>query len=84
VVRGGFGYQAHYNAAKARVSLLVKTAALEYAEEGITASVVLPTNVTTPMIRNRLMYRLMTGGGYSSTTGGAVEREATVEDTLPG
>ena len=52
VVRGGFGYQAHYNAAKAGVSLLVKTAALEYAEQGITVNAVLPTNVNTPMIRN--------------------------------
>ena len=84
VVRGGFGYQAHYNAAKAGVSLLVKTAALEYAEQGITVNAVLPTNVNTPMIRNPLMYRLMAGGGYSSTAGGAVEGEATVEDALPG
>jgi SDR family mycofactocin-dependent oxidoreductase len=84
VVRGGFGYQAHYNAAKAGVSLLVKTAALEYAEQGITVNAVLPTNVNTPMIRNPLMYRLMAGGGYSSTSGGAVEGEATVEDALPG
>lgn len=84
VVRGGFGYQAHYNAAKGGVSQLVKTAALEYAESGITVNAVLPTNVNTPMIRNPLMYRLMAGGGYSATTGGMVEHEAAFEDALPG
>lgn len=84
VVRGGFGYQAHYNAAKTGVIGLVKTAALEYAEQGITVNAVLPTNVNTRMIRNPFMYRLMAGGGYSSTQGGMVDREATVEDAMPG
>jgi SDR family mycofactocin-dependent oxidoreductase len=84
VVRGGFGYIAHYNAAKAGVSLLVKTAAIEYADKGITVNAVLPTNVNTRMIRHDVMYRLMAGGGYGDPSGGAVERAVTVEDAYPG
>lgn len=84
-VRGGAAHLAHYSAAKAGVVSLTKSVGLEYAEQGITCNVVLPTNVNTPMIRNEFMYQLMAGGGYGETSTEEVSAEAaTVEAAMPG
>jgi len=48
----------HYVAAKWGVIGLVKSAALEFGEYGITVNAVCPTNVDTPMIQNQAMYSL--------------------------
>lgn len=49
---------AHYVAAKWGVIGLVKSAALELGQYGITVNAVCPTNVDTPMIQNAAMYSL--------------------------
>ncbi|GAC01846.1 putative oxidoreductase [Gordonia namibiensis NBRC 108229] len=48
----GFNNLAHYCAAKWGVIGLVKSAALEVAQSGVTVNAVTPTNVNTDMIRN--------------------------------
>jgi SDR family mycofactocin-dependent oxidoreductase len=48
----------HYVAAKWGVIGLVKSAALEFGQYGITVNAVCPTNVDTPMIQNQAMYSL--------------------------
>lgn len=48
----------HYNATKWGVIGLVKSLALEVAKEGITANVVCPCTVETPMVTNTEMFRL--------------------------
>jgi 2-hydroxycyclohexanecarboxyl-CoA dehydrogenase len=48
----GSPYQAHYVAAKSAVNGLTKTLALEYAPQGITANVIPPGFIDTPMLRN--------------------------------
>jgi 2-hydroxycyclohexanecarboxyl-CoA dehydrogenase len=47
----GSPYQAHYVAAKSAVNGLTKTLALEYGRHGITANVVPPGFIDTPMLR---------------------------------
>ncbi|OBI87655.1 SDR family NAD(P)-dependent oxidoreductase [Mycobacterium sp. 1245805.9] len=47
----GSPYQAHYVAAKSAVNGLTKTLALEYAPHGITANVIPPGFIDTPMLR---------------------------------
>jgi 2-hydroxycyclohexanecarboxyl-CoA dehydrogenase len=47
----GSPYQAHYVAAKSAVNGLTKTLALEYAPQGITANVIPPGFIDTPMLR---------------------------------
>lgn len=54
-----FAGAAHYVAAKNGVIGLVKTLAAENAEYGITANVICPGNVDTPMIQNDAMYGLV-------------------------
>jgi SDR family mycofactocin-dependent oxidoreductase len=49
---------AHYVAAKWGVIGLVKSAALEFGQHGITVNAVCPTNVDTQMIQNPAMYSL--------------------------
>lgn len=47
----GSPYQAHYVAAKSAVNGLTKTLALEYGSQGITANVITPGFIDTPMLR---------------------------------
>jgi 2-hydroxycyclohexanecarboxyl-CoA dehydrogenase len=47
----GSPYQGHYVAAKSAVNGLTKTLALEYAPQGITANVIPPGFIDTPMLR---------------------------------
>ncbi|WP_280398991.1 mycofactocin-coupled SDR family oxidoreductase [Nocardia carnea] len=56
--RQGTPNLAHYSASKWGVIGLVKSVALEYADTGITANIVCPTNVDTPMLHNPAMYSL--------------------------
>ncbi|MEU1981160.1 mycofactocin-coupled SDR family oxidoreductase [Nocardia sp. NPDC019395] len=56
--RQGTPNLAHYSASKWGVIGFVKSVALEYAERGITANVVCPTNVDTPMLHNPALYSL--------------------------
>ncbi|MDF1604684.1 mycofactocin-coupled SDR family oxidoreductase [Nocardioides sp. YIM 152315] len=51
---------AHYVAAKWGVIGLVKTLALEVAEQGITVNAICPATVDTPMVHNDAFYRLFT------------------------
>jgi len=56
--RGGSPHLAHYAAAKAGVISLIKTLALELGSSGVTANVLCPTTVDTPMVHNAPMYGL--------------------------
>ncbi|GAA5063534.1 mycofactocin-coupled SDR family oxidoreductase [Nocardia callitridis] len=56
--RQGTANLAHYSASKWGVIGLIKSVALEYAERGVTANVVCPTNVDTPMLHNPALYSL--------------------------
>lgn len=56
--RQGTPNLAHYSASKWGVIGLIKSVALEYADQGITANVVCPTNVDTPMLHNEALYSL--------------------------
>ena len=56
--RGGSPHLAHYAATKAGVISLIKTLALELGSSGITANVLCPTTVDTPMVHNSPMYGL--------------------------
>jgi SDR family mycofactocin-dependent oxidoreductase len=56
--RGGSPHLAHYAATKAGVISLVKTLALELGSSGVTANVLCPTTVDTPMVHNAPMYGL--------------------------
>jgi SDR family mycofactocin-dependent oxidoreductase len=56
--RGGSPHLAHYAATKAGVISLIKTLALELGSSGITANVLCPTTVDTPMVHNAPMYGL--------------------------
>ncbi|MFI5718631.1 mycofactocin-coupled SDR family oxidoreductase [Nocardia sp. NPDC051750] len=56
--RQGTPNLAHYSASKWGVIGLVKSVALEYAETGVTANIVCPTNVDTPMLHNPALYSL--------------------------
>jgi (+)-trans-carveol dehydrogenase/(-)-trans-carveol dehydrogenase len=53
-----FAHAAHYVAAKHAVHGLVKTIAIEVAQDGITANTVCPGNVATDMIFNDAMYQV--------------------------
>lgn len=56
--RQGTPNLAHYSASKWGVIGLIKSVALEYAALGVTANVVCPTNVDTPMLHNPALYSL--------------------------
>ncbi len=56
--RAGAPNLAHYSSTKWGVIGLTKTVALEMAEHGITANVICPTTVRTPMVENEQNYRL--------------------------
>lgn len=56
--RQGTPNLAHYSASKWGVIGLIKSVALELAATGITANVVCPTNVDTPMLHNQALYSL--------------------------
>lgn len=56
--RMGMANLGHYAATKWGLIGLTKTVALEVAAEGITANVVCPTTVATPMVRNDTSYQL--------------------------
>ena len=56
--RQGTPNLAHYSASKWGVIGLIKSVALEYAELGVTANVICPTNVDTPMLHNPALYSL--------------------------
>ena len=56
--RQGTPYLAHYSASKWGLIGLIKSVALEYAALGVTANVVCPTNVDTPMLHNPALYSL--------------------------
>lgn len=56
--RQGTPNLAHYSASKWGVIGLIKSVALEYADCGVTANVVCPTNVDTPMLHNPALYSL--------------------------
>ncbi|MFE3291659.1 mycofactocin-coupled SDR family oxidoreductase [Rhodococcus sp. NPDC059234] len=56
--RGGMRNLGHYSASKWGLIGLVKTVALEVATAGITANVVCPTTVATPMVLNESTFRI--------------------------
>lgn len=56
--RQGTPNLAHYSASKWGVIGLIKSVALEYATLGVTANVICPTNVDTPMLHNPALYSL--------------------------
>ncbi|MFC9787811.1 mycofactocin-coupled SDR family oxidoreductase [Rhodococcus sp. NPDC127528] len=56
--RGGMRNLGHYSASKWGLIGLVKTVALEVATAGITANVVCPTTVATPMVLNESTFRV--------------------------
>lgn len=56
--RGGMRNLAHYAASKWGLIGLVKSVALEVATDGITANVVCPTTVATPMVLNDSTFRV--------------------------
>jgi NAD(P)-dependent dehydrogenase (short-subunit alcohol dehydrogenase family) len=60
--RMGMPNLAHYVAAKWGVIGLIKSVALEVAPHGVTANVVCPATVDTPMAHNPAMYRLFCPG----------------------
>jgi SDR family mycofactocin-dependent oxidoreductase len=55
--RGGMRNLGHYGASKWGLIGLVKTVALETARDGVTANVVCPTTVATPMVLNDSTFR---------------------------
>ncbi len=57
----GSPFQSAYVAAKSAVNGLTKTLALEYGPHGITANVVAPGSIDTPMLRNAEEQRLLGG-----------------------
>jgi 2-hydroxycyclohexanecarboxyl-CoA dehydrogenase len=57
----GSPFQAHYVAAKSAVNGLTKTLALEYGPQGITANVVPPGSIDTPMLRKAEQQGLLGG-----------------------
>jgi len=59
VATTGARNSAHYAAAKAGVVALVKSVAYEVAEHGITVNAVLPAGVSTTMIHNPAVYRMI-------------------------
>jgi NAD(P)-dependent dehydrogenase (short-subunit alcohol dehydrogenase family) len=56
--RMGAANVAHYAASKWGVIGLIKSTALDLAQTGVTANVVAPTAVNTPLIQNQEVYRL--------------------------
>jgi len=54
--RQGTAHLAHYSASKWGVIGFIKSVALEHATSGITANVVCPSNVDTPMLHNSAVY----------------------------
>lgn len=76
--RGGAANLAHYSAAKAGVVNLMKSLSLELAGTGVTANVVCPTTVDTPMIHNEAMYHLFAPDIENPTTEVVKPRYATL------
>ena len=70
----GAPMMSHYVATKWGIIGLVKSAALEFAEYGITVNAVCPTAVDTPMMRNQAMYSVFAPHVQNPT----------VDDMLPG
>ena len=65
---------AHYAAAKAGVLSLMKSVAVEYGKQGITASTVSPTNVATDMILHQTLYDVYCPDLENPTQAQAIER----------
>jgi SDR family mycofactocin-dependent oxidoreductase len=76
--RTGATNLSHYVASKWAVIGLVKSLALETAETGITANVICPTTVRTPMVENDQNYRLFCPELESPTLEDALPRLATL------
>jgi NAD(P)-dependent dehydrogenase (short-subunit alcohol dehydrogenase family) len=57
VGRGGFSHLGHYAASKWGLIGLIKSLALEVGDRGITANVIAPATVDTPMVMNPMAYR---------------------------
>lgn len=74
--RQGTPNLAHYSASKWGVIGLIKSVALEYAANGITANVICPTNVDTPMLHNPALYSLFAPDLAEPTRGAVEERYA--------
>lgn len=69
----GLANQAHYCAAKHGVVGLMRALAIELAPHGIRVNTVHPSSVDTPIIKNRAMYTLFSGG----------KPDATLEEVTP-
>jgi SDR family mycofactocin-dependent oxidoreductase len=76
--RGGAPNLAHYASTKWGIIGLTKTVALETAEQGITANVICPTTVHTPMVENEQNYRLFCPELDSPTLEDALPRFGTL------
>jgi NAD(P)-dependent dehydrogenase (short-subunit alcohol dehydrogenase family) len=76
--RAGAPNIAHYSATKWGIIGLVKTFALETAQLGITANVICPTTVRTPMVENEQNYRLFCPEMDDPTLEDALPRLATL------
>lgn len=76
--RQGTPNLAHYCASKWGVIGLIKSVALEHAASGLTANVVCPTNVDTPMLQNPAMYSLFAPDYENPTREDVVDRYATM------
>ncbi|MGW5382385.1 mycofactocin-coupled SDR family oxidoreductase [Nocardia sp. NPDC003963] len=74
--RQGTPNLAHYSASKWGVIGLVKSVALECAESGVTANIVCPTNVDTPMLHNPALYSLFAPDLDNPTRADVVDRYA--------
>jgi SDR family mycofactocin-dependent oxidoreductase len=74
--RGGSPHLAHYAATKAGVISLIKTLALELGASGVTANVLCPTTVDTPMVHNAPMYGLFAPDVTSPTKENVTPRYA--------
>jgi SDR family mycofactocin-dependent oxidoreductase len=69
----GLANQAHYCAAKHGVVGLMRSMAVELAPHNVRVNTVHPSSVDTPIIKNRAMYTLFSGG----------DPEATLEEVTP-
>ena len=72
--RTGTPYLSHYAATKWGVIGFVKSVALEVAAHGITANVVCPATVDTPMVHNRALYSLFAPDITEPTKDAVAER----------
>jgi 2-hydroxycyclohexanecarboxyl-CoA dehydrogenase len=76
----GSPFQAHYVAAKSAVNGLTKTLALEYGPKGITANVIPPGFIDTPMLRKAEERGLLGGSVEDNIAKVPVGRVGTPED----